>query len=163
MDDLIIRAYAPADLNAVRAIWNEVIEEGSSFPEEYCLSEQEAAVLFTSQTHTAVAENARGEILGVYILHPNFPGRLRHVCNASYAVAKSCRGQHIGEKLVLDSIEQARLAGFRVFQLNAVLESNVHARHLYERVGFRQVGTIPKAYRMKSGKYENICPYWFEL
>lgn len=46
---------------------------------------------------------------------------------------------------------------------NAVVETNVHARHLYERLGFRQLGTIPGGFRMKDGHYENICPYYHEL
>ncbi|MBQ9880730.1 MAG: hypothetical protein IJM45_09895 [Clostridia bacterium] len=37
------------------------------------------------------------------------------------------------------------------------------ARHLYERLGFIQLGTIPRGFRMKDGHYENICPYYIEL
>ena len=39
----------------------------------------------------------------------------------------------------------------------------VHARHLYERVGFRQLGVIPGGFRLKNGEYEDICPYYIEL
>ena len=40
-----------------------------------------------------------------------------------------------------------------------MVAANVHARHLYERLGFRQIGTIPQGFRMKDGHYEDICPY----
>jgi len=43
------------------------------------------------------------------------------------------------------------------------VESNIHARHLYERIGFHQLGVIPGGFRMKDGHYENICPYYIEL
>lgn len=43
------------------------------------------------------------------------------------------------------------------------VERNVHARHLYEHLGFVQLGTIPGGFRMKNGHYENICPYYHEL
>lgn len=76
--------------------------------------------------------------------------------NASYAVSSKSRGQHIGEILVLDCLSQAKRFGFTVLQFNAVVESNIHARHLYERLGFIQLGTIPKGFRMKDGHYENI-------
>jgi ribosomal protein S18 acetylase RimI-like enzyme len=62
--------------------------------------------------------------------------------------------------LASDDREQFIRIGFRVLQFNAVVESNVHARHLYERLGFVQLGTIPGGFRMKDGHYENICPYY---
>ena len=64
---------------------------------------------------------------------------------------------------MLDCIENAGKIGFRILQFNAVVESNIHARHLYERIGFTQLGVIPKGFRMKDGHYENICPYFIEL
>lgn len=47
--------------------------------------------------------------------------------------------------------------------LMRVVASNVHARHLYERLGFVQLGTIPGGFRMKDGSYEDICPYYHVL
>ena len=58
---------------------------------------------------------------------------------------------------------QGKVHGFRVLQFNAVVASNVHARHLYERVGFHQLGVIPGGFRLKNGEYEDICPYYIEL
>ena len=65
--------------------------------------------------------------------------------------------------LVTDCIKTAANIGFRILQFNAVVESNIHARHLYERVGFIQLGVIPNGFRMKDGHFENICPYYIEL
>ena len=42
MDDIIVRAYREEDLPAMAAIWNEVVEEGLAFPQEDCLSPEEA-------------------------------------------------------------------------------------------------------------------------
>ncbi|WP_353655719.1 hypothetical protein [Duncaniella muris] len=39
----------------------------------------------------------------------------------------------MGEKLVLDCIQQAHAIGFRILQFNAVVASNASARHLYEK------------------------------
>ena len=41
--------------------------------------------------------------------------------------------------------------------------SNTHARHLYERLGFTQLGVISGGFRMKDGHYEDICPYYHTL
>ena len=160
---MFIRQYNDSDIDLMIAIWNEVVEDGVAFPQEDLLTVETGREFFGSQTYVAVAEDENEGVVGLYILHPNNVGRCGHICNASYAVNSKYRGLHIGEKLVLDCIEQGRLHGFKVLQFNAVVESNVHARHLYERVGFKQLGTISGGFRMKDGHYENICPYYIEL
>lgn len=157
-----VRAYRAEDLPEMIALWNEVVEDGIAFPQEECLTEKSGAEFFAGQSYTCVAEED-GRIVGLYILHPNNVGRCGHICNASYAVSSGCRGRHIGEQLVLDCLKTAKDLGFRVLQFNAVVESNIHARHLYERLGFVRLGTIPGGFRMKDGHYENICPYYHVL
>ena len=83
------------------------------------------------------------------------------IANCSYAVSSKARGRHIGEKLVIDSLAKAKELGFRNVQFNAVVESNIHACHLYERAGFIPLGVIPEGFRMKDGHYENICRYYY--
>ena len=145
-------------------IWNEVVEEGVAFPQEEFLNIVTGAEFFASQTYSAVAEDENDHAIhGLYILHPNNVGRCGHICNASYAVSSKSRGQHIGERLVLDCLHQAKAHAFTILQFNAVVENNTHARHLYERLGFVQLGTIPNGFRMKDGHFENICPYYREL
>ena len=159
---MLIREHTPADLEQMIRIWNEIVEEGIAFPQEICLDTESGKAFFAAQSYTGVAD-ADGQIVGLYILHPNNVGRCGHICNASYAVSSSMRGQHIGEKLVTDCLKKAKELGFRVLQFNAVVESNIHARHLYERLGFVQLGTIHGGFRMKDGHYENICPYYHTL
>lgn len=161
--EIEVRAYRDADLSAMIRIWNEVVEDGVAFPQEQLLTEQTGREFFAGQTYTAVAADAAGQVLGLYILHPNNVGRCGHICNASYAVSRDARGLHIGEKLVKDCLAQGKQHGFSVLQFNAVVATNVHARHLYERLGFRQLGVIPGGFRMKDGHYEDICPYYHEL
>lgn len=161
MKNINIRGYTAADLDAMIAIWNEVVEEGIAFPQEEALNPQTGAAFFGSQTHCGVAQDAdTGEIVGLYILHPNNVGRCGHISNASYAVASGHRGLHIGEKLVLDSLQQAKQNGFSIMQFNAVVTSNVHAQHLYERLGFQRVGMIPQGFRLKNGQKSDIFVYY---
>ena len=159
---ILVRKYSEADIPEMSAIWNEVVEEGIAFPQEELLTEETARDFFASQTYCGVAET-EDVITGLYILHPNNVGRCGHICNASYAVSSGVRGRHIGEKLVADCLRQAKQEGFRVLQFNAVVATNIHARHLYERLGFTQLGTIPGGFRTKDGHYVDICPYYREL
>lgn len=159
---MIVRKYESDDLNQMIKIWNEVVEEGIAFPQEELLDSKTGAEFFSSQSWCGVAVEDN-KVYGLYILHPNNIGRCGHICNASYAVASYSRGKHIGEKLVLDCMKTAKESGFMILQFNAVVETNIHARHLYERLGFNQLGVIPNGFRMKDGHYENICPYYKEL
>lgn len=157
-----IRAYREQDIREMVRIWNEVVEEGVAFPQLDLLDEETGKSFFDSQTYCGVADDD-GKVVGLYILHPNNIGRCGHIANASYAVDSSCRGKHIGEKLVSDCLTQAKKSGFMLLQFNAVVENNIHARHLYERLGFVQLGTIPDGFLMKDGTYQNICLYYHVL
>ncbi len=163
MENIRVREYTSADVAQMIDIWNTVVEDGVAFPQEDMLDMISGAEFFASQTYTAVACNGDGEVCGLYILHPNNIGRCGHICNASYAVRKDMRGRHIGEALVLDCIAKGREHGFSILQFNAVVASNIHARHLYERLGFIQLGVIPQGFRMKDGYFEDICPYYRKL
>ena len=159
-----IREYTKEDVEEAVKIWNQVVEDGVAFPQEENLTKESGDAFFKEQTYTGVAENEEtGEIVGLYILHPNNVGRCGHICNASYAVRKDVRGAHIGEKLVLNCIKMAKEKGFRVLQFNAVVASNVHALHLYERIGFTKLGVIPGGFRMPDGHYEDIIPHYYVL
>ncbi len=156
---MILRAFEEKDLSRVIEIWNDVVRCGDAFPQEEELTEETGREFFSGQSYTGVAEH-NGSIEGMYILHPNNIGRCGHICNASYAVRKDLRGRHVGEALVEDCLVQAKRLGYRVLQFNAVVKTNAPARHLYEKLGFKQLGTIEGGFRMKDGSYEDICPYY---
>lgn len=159
-----IRKYTTENIPEMTDIWNEVVEDGIAFPQEETLTYEAAAEFFAAQSHCGAAvDSDTGKVLGMYILHPNNVGRCGHICNASYAVASHCRGLHIGEKLVKDCMNRAHEIGFRVLQFNAVVATNIHARHLYERLGFIQLGTIKGGFRLKNDEYVDICPYYVEI
>ena len=161
MMNIIIREAEKEDLPELIRIWNEVVEDGMAFPQKDLLDEKTGSEFFSSMyTAAAVAD---GKVVGLYILHPNNIGRIGHIANASYAVDRNIRGQHIGEKLVLDCLKQGSLLGFRILQFNAVVATNVHAIHLYERLGFQKLGVIPGGYFMDDGHYEDIILYYHLL
>ncbi len=158
-----MRKLEEKDINSAKDIWNKVVLDGVAFPQTEPLDFDSAKEFFESQSYTGVAENENGEIVGMYILHPNNIGRCGHICNASYAVKSDLRGQHIGEKLVTDCIKQAKEIGYKILQFNAVVKSNTTALHLYEKLGFVKLGVIPKGFRLDNGEYEDIIPHYIEL
>lgn len=162
--NITVRAYTPADLPDMIRIWNRIVEDGVAFPQLDTLNELTGSEFFAAQTYNGVAvDGDTGMVVGLYILHPNNVGRCSHIANASYAVDASLRGQHIGEKLVTDCLKTAKEQGFRILQFNAVVRTNYGARHLYEKLGFVPLGVIPGGFLMPDGRYEDICPYYYEL
>ncbi len=162
-NNIRIREYTNADIPEMIAIWNEVVLEGAAFPQEDTLTEESGSEFFASQSFTGVAEGEDGEIYGLYILHPNNVGRCGHISNASYAVSSSSRGMRIGEQLVRHCIMTGKTLGFGILQFNAVVRTNERALRLYKKLGFTQLGVIPKGFRMKDGTYEDIIPHYIEL
>lgn len=156
-----IREFKTEDLEEMRVIWNQVVDAADAFPQEAILEGDEAERFFGEQSFTAVAKE-NGEILGLYILHPNNIGRCGHLGNASYAVRKDLRGRHVGEALVRHSLKKAAELGFKVMQFNAVVASNHAAIHLYEKIGFQRLGVIPEGFRTEDG-YEDIMLYYIKL
>lgn len=157
-----VRGYTPADIPAMTTIWNEVVRDGVAFPQTEELSPAEAAAFFASQSFCGVAEDESG-VQGLYILHPNNVGRCGHIANASYAVASAARGCRVGEALVTHCLKMTKELGFRVLQFNAVVATNTAAHRLYQKLGFRQLGTIPGGFLMPDGQYEDIVLYYFDV
>ena len=160
---ITVRQYDSRDVDAAIKIWNEVVREGIAFPQEDELDAVTGDEFFKAQSFTGLAVDERGEILALYILHPNNVGRCAHISNASYAVRSDVRGRHLGEIIVKHSIATARELGFRILQFNAVVATNIHARHLYQRLGFKELGTIPSGFRMPDGSFEDIVPQFIDL
>ena len=160
---MTVRSYREQDVAQMCRIWNEVVEEGAAFPQTESLEGETGSRFFAEQTFCGVAEEEDGRILGLYILHPNNVGRCGHISNASFAVGREARGKHIGELLVRDCLAQAKAHGFRLIQFNAVVKTNAPARHLYQKLGFVELGSIPGGFLKKDGVYEDIVLYYHTL
>lgn len=161
---ITVREFTPEDIPAMLPIWNEVVATGIAFPQMEPLDERSGLEFFGGQSFTGVAiEEAAGNMVGLYILHPNNVGRCGHICNASYAVKSEERGKRIGEILVKHCLAKAKEIGFQLLQFNAVVSTNTAALQLYAKLGFVQLGVIPRGFLMKDGSYEDIIPHYYML
>ncbi len=164
MMEIVIKEFKKEDIYAAIEIWNEVVFDGVAFPQTESLDIEDGTEFFLEQSFTALAcDKKSGEICGLYILHPNNIGRCGHIANASYAVKGSKRNMRIGETLVRHSLVKAKELGFSIMQFNAVVATNEHALHLYEKIGFTRLGTIPQGFRLKSGEFADIIPQYYVL
>ena len=164
MTEYKIKQLQKEDIKQAIEIWNDIVSDGIAFPQTEILNEVSGLEFFNSQSFTGVAYNPdNNEIVGLCILHPNNVGRCGHISNASYAVKKDKRGQHIGELLVKNCLNKAKELGFKILQFNAVVATNTSALKLYKKLGFTQLGTIPNGFLLKNGQYEDIIPHYIEL
>ncbi len=145
-----IRLGSEADHDAVWKIFHVVVGSGDTYVFEPEISRENAlAYWFRGDTHTYVAED-NGDVLGTYILRANQPGLGSHVANASFMVAPSARGRGVGMAMGEHCLAEAARLGFRAMQFNIVVSTNETAVRLWQRLGFRTVGVLPKVYRHAS-------------
>ncbi len=71
------------------------------------------------------------------------------------SVSKEYRNFGIGREMLHTAIEECRKADFKTIELEA-FGNNQRAIHLYESVGFKQVGIIPKKMHRKERFYDSV-------
>jgi GNAT superfamily N-acetyltransferase len=141
--EFVLADATEGDRPRLLEIFTDVVERGEGYPELAPLQPDRFAASWVDPPVVVVARLA-DEVVGAYYLRPNFPGRAGHIANAGYVVARGRRGAGIGRLLVEDSIVRAPAAGFDAIMFNLVFESNP-ARPLYERLGWREIGRVPRA------------------
>jgi ribosomal protein S18 acetylase RimI-like enzyme len=61
-------------------------------------------------------------------------------------VASKARSKGIGRAMCKHSLDEARKLGFKAMQYNLVVCSNKNAVKLWQNLGFKIIGTLPKAF-----------------
>lgn len=141
-----IRKAKGSDFEDIWDIFHQVVKRGDTFAFDPKASKEDCRILWVSPpVHTFVAES-QNKILGTYMLRKNQPGLGEHVANAAYMVHPVARGQGIGKAMGSHSIRQARKLGFSAIQFNFVVSTNLVAIQLWLKLGFKIVGTVPKAF-----------------
>lgn len=151
----MIRPATDADHEAIWKIFHEVVAPGDTYAIDPNISQDDAlAYWFQSSRQTYVAEDdclkqssSREHILGTYVLNPNHVGGGSHIANAAFMVSAAARGKGIGRAMAAHCLAEARRLGFRAMQFNFVVSTNESAIHLWKKLGFEIVGTLPGAFR----------------
>jgi GNAT superfamily N-acetyltransferase len=142
-----VREFTESDWTQLWPIVREVVEAQESFPYDPSMTEREAHDIWIEHPPglTVVAVDGN-RILGTGKMGTNRPGPGSHISTASFMVAADARGRGVGTALCRFALDWARERGYAGMQFNAVAESNRTAVELYERLGFRVVGTVPGAF-----------------
>jgi GNAT superfamily N-acetyltransferase len=130
--------------NELFELFAQVVADGEGYPHLPPLTRSDFEDTWVRPVSAVVGARTQGVLVGAYYLKPNFPGRGAHIANAGYVVSRPHRGRGIGRLLVEDSIRRAPALGFDAIQFNLVFADNP-ARRLYERLGWTEIGRIPRA------------------
>ncbi|MCX7277678.1 MAG: GNAT family protein [Burkholderiales bacterium] len=149
-----IRPFQPADWSSVWTLLQTTFASGDTYAYAPESSEAEIRAIWVDTplaTYVACADD--GTVIGTYKLQPNQPGLGAHVCNCGYVVSPQVRGQGIASLMCEHSQAEALRLGFRAMQYNLVVSTNEGAVRLWQKLGFRIVGTLPGAFQHRQHGY----------
>ena len=141
-----IKLAQDEDFDEIWPIIHEVLEKGDTYPCAANTTKAEAFQIWMKYPKATYIAYSDSEITGTYYIKPNQPGLGSHVCNAGYMVAAKARGKGIGRAMCKHSLDEARKLGFKAMQYNLVVCTNEGAVKLWQDLGFKIIGTLPKAF-----------------
>ncbi len=152
-----IRLAAVDDYDELFNAFSRIVAAGEGFPQAPPLTREDFDAYWVAPSSAVSVAKFGGYLVGGYYIKPNFVGRAAHIANAGYFVLAPYRSTGVGTLLVEHSLREARRLGFDALQFNLVFESNP-ARGMYKRLGFEEIGRIPRAV-----DGEDALIYWRSL
>jgi L-amino acid N-acyltransferase YncA len=147
MSTVFIRPASREDGDAVWHIFQAVIATGDTYVFDPQMPRAEALDYWFHDGNQVFVAEHQGRVVGTYLCRANQMGLGSHVANAAFMVAAEARGLGVGQAMGEHALEHAKKSGFHAMQFNFVVSTNEAAVRLWQRLGFRIVGTLPGAFR----------------
>ena len=144
---LHIRRATAVDSAPIWDIFHSVVVRGDTYAFDPSIGREEGLEYWLHPSNRCYVAEREGRVVGTYILRANQPSLGAHVANAGFMVSPSARGLGVGRGMGEHSLSEARRLGFRAMQFNFVVSTNEPAVQLWQRLGFKIVGTLPGAFR----------------
>ena len=138
----------PDDWPGIWAVLSPVVAAGRTYtyPRDMTADQGRSAWILPSPWVVLVAVDEPGRIVATARYGPNLPGSGAHVANASFVVDPQRARRGIGRALAERVLADARAAGYRAMQFNAVVETNAGAVALWRTRGFDGQATVPEGF-----------------
>jgi L-amino acid N-acyltransferase YncA len=144
---MTIRKAQEADYDGIWEIFSSVIKTGDTYAFSPDTPKSSLSTYWFANTMDTFVAIENSEIVGTYFIKPNQPGLGSHIANCGYMVNTNHRGKGIGKLLCEHSIQFAREKGYKGIQFNIVVSTNKIAVELWQKSGFRIIGTTPKGFK----------------
>lgn len=146
---VVIRKAHVGDMDAIWNIFSAVVQTGDTYVFSPDISREEALGYWMADDRYTYVAEYDGHVAGTYILKDNQPGLGSHVANASFMVSPDFQGKSIGKIMGKHALDIAAELGYKAMQFNIVISTNKPAVALWEKLGFKIVGTVPEAFMHK--------------
>ncbi|MBI9095974.1 MAG: GNAT family N-acetyltransferase [Sphaerochaeta sp.] len=170
MSELVIRSLEKSDAPQVVPYMTSMYAQSTflaRYSDEWKMSIEDEAT-FLESTEKAEKRLMLGGFLGhnlVALCDFSPVGsayKIAHRCQMGISVAKIQQGKGIGSSLMESLLSCAKQTGFSQMELEVVATNNA-AIKLYEKFGFRRVGTIPRGFRYREGYHADLLVMVKEL
>ncbi len=142
-----IREATKADFDSIWTIFSEIVKAGETYAYPADTNKELALKIWLEAPRKTYVFEEDGNILGTYYLKTNQAGPGNHVCNCGYMVSSSARGRGLATVMCEHSQGIAEDLGYKAMQFNFVASSNESAVRLWNKLGFKTVGRLPKPFR----------------
>ncbi|GFV55062.1 n-acetyltransferase aca1 [Trichonephila clavipes] len=161
-ETIVLDYYKDSDFEDLYAIFKDAVDEGQTYPQE-TMDKEHFEKYYLSHDVIVARNPSDQKVVGSFYVKPNFPGRSSHICNAGFLVNKSFRNKGIGEVLFRKYLPIARDLGYKGSFFNLVYATNKASVKLCRKLGFTEIGTVPKAGKMKGLGYVDALQFYYDL
>ncbi len=138
-------------------IFKTVISSGDTYIYPPETTKEEARKIWVNERICyVVKEKVTGLIIGTYTIRPNFIGLGSHVANAGFMVHPQHRDKKLGQVMGAHALIEAKKLGYEAMQFNVVVSTNERAVYLWQKLGFKVIGTVPQAFNHRTKGYVDI-------
>ncbi len=90
--------------------------------------------------------------LGVTLIKPHV--KYLHRAYLGMSILQAYTGKGLGSFMMQIALDQAKANGYEQVELG-VYSDNDRARHMYKKMGFKEYGMNPRAFKLKDGTYRD--------
>ncbi|ORZ25139.1 hypothetical protein BCR42DRAFT_399452 [Absidia repens] len=144
----------------LKGLCNHEIKTGTTYPQEQEMNDQGFADYFLAYDSFVLVKDEpimpgkeydmQDKVLGCFYIKPNYPGRCSHICNGGFFTSTIHRGFGAGVAMGESFPTLASALGYQASVFNLVFENNTASVKIWRRLGYQEVGRIPKAGRLEN-------------